>query len=227
MRVLGLDLSLSSTGFAFINDGRLFPYSNTTVPTSKEMPWVDRIKAVLKEIDRQITSYQPDAAYIENYAYNSKFDRETLAELHGVVMYYLTQRGIRYAKIPPKQVKLFGTGQGSTPPVPEGVAKSTWPKRWVVEAVNRRYDTTYTVSENDKVDAFLVALLGYYVELARNTGQIPTDLPDFQQKVIKSILNPKAAKSKGGKKNGKRKDSTQGVCEEQPVKRSRVHRKKL
>jgi Holliday junction resolvasome RuvABC endonuclease subunit len=225
MDVLGLDLSLSNTGVALIRDGEL--YSCTSVPTSKEMPWVDRIKAVLLKIDYHLTRYKVDAAYIENYSFNSKFDRETLAELHGVVMYYLTQRGVRYAKLPPTQVKLFGTGSGKAPAVPEGVAKSTWPKRWVVEAVNQRYDTSFTLSENDKADAFLVALLGYCVELANTTGQIQTDLPDFQQKVIKTILNPKAAKTKGGKKNGKGKNSTQSISEEQPVKRSRVHRKKL
>lgn len=225
MKVLGLDLSLSNTGFALIRDGKL--YSTTSTPTSKAMPWVDRIKSVLREIESYLTSHEVDVVYIENYSYNSKFDRETLAELHGVVLYYLIQKGLRYEKIPPTQLKLFGTGRGHTPALPEGYAKSTWPKRWVVEAVNRQYDTTFTLSENDKVDAFLVALLGFYVEQGRTTGLIPDHLPDFQQNVINSILNPKEAKPKGGSKNGKRKDSTKGVSKEQPVKRSRVHRKEL
>lgn len=211
--VLGLDLSLSSTGLAIVRDGEL--YSCTAIPTSKDMPWVDRIKAVLREIDKHLNNYQVDTAYIENYSFDAKFGREVLGELHGVVMYYLTQREIPFHKVSPTQVKLFATGQGRAPSPPEGVAKSTWPKKWVVEAVNKRYNEDFRLSENDKVDAFLVALLGYYVELSR-TNNLPVNLLDYQQKVVNAILNP-SEKSKGGNKNGKRNNSIKTRGKKQPV----------
>lgn len=199
MIVLGLDLSISSTGIAICKDGRVL--ETTSVPTKSKDKWIHRIDTIWSVIFKWINTYQPDSVYIENYSYNSIFDRETLAELHGVVMWELEQLQIPYHKIPPTQVKQFGTGRGQAPKCPEGVAKSTWGKRWVVEAVNTRYDTSFKLSENDKADAFLISLLGFCVERAKETGRIPS-LEDFQVKVVHNIINP-SDKKKGEKKNGK------------------------
>lgn len=199
MKVLGLDLSLSSTGIAICENGKVLETANIKTKSSEE--WVHRIEAIWSVIWKWILKYNPDSVYIENYSFNSTFDRETLAELHGVVMWNLLIQGFPYHKVSPTQVKLFGTGKGQTPKCPEGVAKSTWGKRWVVEAANTKYDTAFILSENDKVDAFLISLLGYYVETAKDTG-VPLFLEGYEQRVIHNIINP-SDKKKGEKKNGK------------------------
>jgi Holliday junction resolvasome RuvABC endonuclease subunit len=186
---LGLDISLTSTGYNIVSGGKTV--LEGSIKTSKDEPWEDRISRIYETIDRLIDDYNPEVVFIENYSFGSTFGREVLGEIHGVVMLLLLKRNVPFFKVPPTMVKLFGCGKGQTPPVPEGRAKSTWGKTWVVEEVNKNFDKAYRLADNDICDAFVIALLAELFYKAKNQLLDVSAIPAHQKKVLAELVNPK------------------------------------
>lgn len=198
MVVMGLDISLTSTGICIRKD--MVPVSITSIKTSKEELWFDRITRILNEVLSMIALYKVEYVVIENYSFGSTNGRELLGEIHGVIMFEFEKRDIPFLKIPPTQIKLFGCGAGKAPKCPPDKAKSTWAKTWVVIETNRRYDTDFRLADNDKCDAFLIALLAETLRMVVQDKSVLERLLPHQEGVIRSILNiPKPKKPRGKK----------------------------
>lgn len=101
-RVLGLDLSLTATGYAY-ND---------------EVVGVIRSKANgmrrLKEIRETVIEFAivADVVVLEGYGFDSQ-KAVVLGELGGVVRLELYDRRIPYVEVPPALVKKYATGKGN------------------------------------------------------------------------------------------------------------------
>lgn len=198
---LGLDISLTSTGYSIVSGGK--PVLEGSIKTSKDEEWKTRVDTIMSTITDLIDTYQPRLVGIENYSYSSGFGREVLGELHGIIMYDLYKRNIPFFKVSPLQVKLFATGTGKVPMPPPGRAVSTWKKVWVIDAVNKNYDREFRYVDNDICDAFVIALLSEKLFNVKENALGFQALPKHHAEVIKKLLNPTTKKKKSRRKKNK------------------------
>ena len=106
--VLGLDLSLTSTGWAIdATDGRR---KWGVIKTAKR--GAARLDYIDDAITRIVEQEMPDLVVIENYAFGKSQGLAALAELGGVVRLSLHRMGYRYIAIAPATLKKFVTGKG-------------------------------------------------------------------------------------------------------------------
>jgi crossover junction endodeoxyribonuclease RuvC len=138
-RVLALDLSLTSTGYA-TPDGEV----GTLKPGERRGP--ERLSWVRDEILALEHHQEAELVAIEGYSYGSK-GRATfsIAELGGVVRCALYNAGIAYLEVSPAVVKKYATGKGNAPK-----------DLVLVEAVRR---LGYAGSSTDEADALWIRAL--------------------------------------------------------------------
>lgn len=106
--VLGLDLSLTSTGWAIdATDGRR---KWGVIKTAKR--GAARLDYIDDAITRIVEQEMPDLVVIENYAFGKSQGMAVIAELGGVVRLSLHRMGYRYIAIAPATLKKFVTGKG-------------------------------------------------------------------------------------------------------------------
>jgi Holliday junction resolvasome RuvABC endonuclease subunit len=155
VKAVGLDLSLTSTGYALITDpDKPVPmwWSSThgeKAPTSKV--WVstrNRLRTLADELLLEVHHQQPDLVVLEGPSFASKgghpHDRSGLWWL---VVDGLVGRGHRLAVVPPTVLKMYATGKGNAS------------KDDVLLAVARRY-TSAPISNNNEADAVALAAMG-------------------------------------------------------------------
>ena len=135
-RILALDLSLTSSGYA-TPDGQV----GTLKPGNRRGP--ERLSWVRDEILALEHDHDVDLIAIEGYSYGSK-GRATfsIAELGGVVRCALYDAGLDYLEVSPAVVKKYATGKGNAPK-----------DLVLVEAVKR---LGYAGSSTDEADALWI-----------------------------------------------------------------------
>ena len=108
--MVGLDLSLTSTGYAIGENGRARP--GLLVPPDGRNRGVRRLAWVRDAVLELAASAELVA--IEGYSFSSKFSHaHALGELGGVVRLALAEAGAVMVEVPPKCVKLFASGKGN------------------------------------------------------------------------------------------------------------------
>lgn len=101
-RIVGLDLSLVSTGIADIA-------GTFTVKTTARGPQrLNEIRSVVRDFTRAA-----NLVVLEGYAYNKHQGMAAIGELGGVIRLLLHTRGIRYVEIPPASLKKYACGRGN------------------------------------------------------------------------------------------------------------------
>lgn len=103
--VIGLDLSLTATGWAVSGEG-----GGVWKP---KMKGVDRLREVEVWVRELCDEVAPDLVLIEGYSFNSRVGGERLGEFGGVVRLTLAVLGCSYVEIPPAVLKKFATGKGN------------------------------------------------------------------------------------------------------------------
>lgn len=117
MRVLGLDLSLTSTGVA-LPDGTTERLQPPRLVGMERLCWLrDQVlRRAIGEPD-PVTDLPPgvDVIAVEGYAMGSKRQSHSYAtgELGGVVRLALWEDGYRVVDVPPATLKVFATGRGN------------------------------------------------------------------------------------------------------------------
>ena len=145
LRIVGLDLSLTSTGLARI-DG-----ADTTIARIQpgKRKGHDRLTYLRSEIVKRCAG--ADLAVVEGPSYNSAGGREhERGGLWWMITHELWLSCIPYAVVPPANLKMYATGFGGGP-------RSG--KDQVLAAVIRRY-TAVPVDGNDVADALVLAAMG-------------------------------------------------------------------
>ena len=165
MKVLGIDPSLRSTGYAYLDDAGLYI---TGVIKCGQLRDMQRLRMVRSKIASLLDKVQPDLVVYEGYAMGQfggkMFDR---AELGGVLKLMIHERRIQILLVPPNNLKLFATGKGNAD------------KDQVRVAMNRLLGRL--VSTDDEADAFALFQMGTYLSDRRSR---PRDPRHYQHRAI-------------------------------------------
>lgn len=142
--VVGLDLSLTSTGIA---------YANGTVEhleTDKDRD-VERLALILDRVRGalDVAEQPPDLAVIEGYGYHGTKVGFAMGELGGLVRYHLWTDRTPYVVVPPNRLKLYALGKGG--------GKNTDKTAMVVAARER---LAYDGLQDDEADALWLRAYG-------------------------------------------------------------------
>ena len=141
-RVMGLDLSLTSTGLVLLQDAETV--ESTTV--SSRFKGEARLADIREKITTAVKLHRPQLVVLEGYAFGRPNQMAALGELSGVVKCSLFEMGQHYLVVPPTRVKKFATGRGNAKK--DEVRLEVY-KRWGFEAPS-----------NDEVDAYVLARIG-------------------------------------------------------------------
>ena len=145
--IIGLDLSLSSTGYS--GNGM-----RGTI-TSKEKG-VKRLEDISTQIEKLLYDNYPKnvVAIIEGYSFASRNSQShAIGELGGVVRLTLFRQGIQFIDVPPTCRAKFATGKGNAS------------KNEVISAVSARTGIVWSgKGADDEADAFILEEMGLAVQ---------------------------------------------------------------
>jgi Holliday junction resolvasome RuvABC endonuclease subunit len=170
MKILGIDSSLNSTGICILENGVIELLTTVRPPgTYDRESKLGMLHGSIWGIADGLVADR-DVAVIEGYAFNSKFQRETMGEVGGVIRLALKQVGIPFTVISPAswQKQLIGRV------VAKGLREELLRRRFYLPA-------TKTM---DEVEAFALARARW----DRYTGAyvVPSDPPKQSRVKAKS-----------------------------------------
>lgn len=164
-RVMGLDLSLTETGYALSGNrvGRIRPGKRRGM---ERLLWLRaQVMTMVQENDQHIV-------YIEGYSFSSRNSHaHGLGELGGVIRLSLYERGIPYVDVPPSSLKKYATGKGN--------ARK---ELVLVEAVKR---LEYPGANDNEADALWLRALGM-----EHQGSPTVEVPKVHRKALEKIGDP-------------------------------------
>ena len=147
MKIIGLDLSLTNTGWVILQNGNVRAYF--TIVT-KPRRGIKRLSYIKRELKKVLIVYKPKWAVIEGYAYSPNANMAfSIGELGGIIKRLLYVRGINYLIVAPKTLKKFVTGNGNAN------------KEMMAKAVHSFENCDEEFNTDHEVDAYGLALLGY------------------------------------------------------------------
>lgn len=143
-RVLGIDPSLSNTGFAYRKDGRIVTGSFS----GGDMREMMRLWHMRKDLENLLDLVQPTHVAYEGYALGKRFGGQRgiydTGELGGILKTAVWERGIHTILIPPSTLKVIVAGDGKVPDL--------------IGALQR--DFGYIIKQHDEADAAGLMLAG-------------------------------------------------------------------
>lgn len=150
--VMGLDLSVTGTGWAYIGSNHM-DSGRFRIPTaiSKSVnSHVERLQWLSVQLAAQIDRVNPALVVMEDYSYGSKGRGVyTVAEWGGIVRLMLLNKRMRSIGVPPLCLKQF-----ACPSLKANAVK----KNHVIDAVNGRWGRAIT--DDNEADAFVLAVMG-------------------------------------------------------------------
>ena len=148
MRILGLDPSLSSTGWGVIEteNNRVRYIADGFIPTDNKLPIEQRLKAINDVLREVIETYHPEEAAIEQVFLNANPNSTMkLSMARGVVIMTPAQFGISVTEYEPNKVKKAVVGVGKA-------------EKTQVEAMVKILLPGCKPKNNDASDALAIAL---------------------------------------------------------------------
>lgn len=115
MRILGVDCGSLRTGVGVIeSDGKTHSLVHTgTIQTKASWPFGTRLKTIYDELLAVISTYQPDAAAVEDiFSHANVQSALKLAHVRGVAMLAIAEAGIPCNEYSPNAIKLSVVGYG-------------------------------------------------------------------------------------------------------------------
>lgn len=165
MSVLGLDPSLTSTGYAYSADNQ---YIAGKIDGTK-LFGPRRIQYIRQTIETIVEQLAPTLVAYEGYALGGRPNGKMWerAELGGVLKSMLYSRNIPLLLIPPKSLKLFAAGKGNAE------------KEDVAEAMAPIYGQRFR--SFDEADAFALMRMG---QAFQDRRLLPRDRRHYQHKAL-------------------------------------------
>lgn len=167
--ILALDLSLRQTGYAIIDNDKIIKSSVIKSPIN--LRGVQRLDFILKEIIELLNDIEVVA--IEDYAYSAYGSMTKLAELCGVIKYYLYKMEKPFLLISSTALKKFVIGKGNAP------------KAAMMPAIFKKYKIE--TKSTDEADAIGLAKLAYAVSLMKKSELSADKYLDYQNTVLSNI----------------------------------------
>ena len=152
MNVIGIDLSLTSTGIAAVVDETIVSETIVSKPNKADPTGAVRRNNIVRELSTWITA-EPNLIVIEGPVQRS-YAVIGLSMLHGCVLELLRAWCLldRTLIVPPNTLKKYATGKGIAP-------KS----EMVGHLIRRLGDAVEGVPSNDEADAIWLAALGAHL----------------------------------------------------------------
>lgn len=154
--ILALDLSLRQTGYAIIESNEIVKSSVIKSPIN--LRGVQRLDFILVKITELLENIE--FITIEDYAYSAYGSMTNLAELCGVVKYFLYKIKKPFLLISTTALKKFVIGKGNAP------------KAAMMPAIFKKYKIE--TKSTDEADAIGLAKLAYAVSLMKR-GELSAD----------------------------------------------------
>lgn len=194
---IGCDFGLRKSGIVIL-DGSYEIVSQNLIQTDEHVKGAERLvlieegfNSILNDLDGQDME-----VFVEGYAYGAKFQRESLAELGGVIRRNLFLRKQAFWVVPPTSVKMYVTGSGR--------ATKNYMKKCTKEKWNESFKS------DDVCDAYGLSRVGMNIMLCDRDLQDYPAAPNEQQ-VIQEIIENKGFyknRSTAGRKKNARKRKT-------------------
>lgn len=179
-RVLGIDPSLSSTGFSYRFDGELY----TGRIESKKLTGPARLKYIRDRMAEVLDVAQPSYIGYEDYAMSMRAHNAFhLGELGGVLRLLIWERGIDVLLVSPAGLKKAVVGKGNAD-------KGKKDKPEMREAIASKFG--YDLRQNDEADAFALMALA---EIRFGVGPLPVGVR--KQLRLDSVADFKIVRGKG------------------------------
>ena len=185
MRVMGLDLSITSTGMCVLgNKGVYFLGSIPTKPNDKDFLWDDykRFDTIASTIMSVISKHKIKRLFIEAPAFAAHDMGGRQAQLRGIVMFRLWEAYSRddfvYVSIAPTKLKKFIVGSGKN-----------GSKNLMGEAVRRSYPIelqNVRFTNDDEIDAYALAKFGHVsIQACKKGFKFLRTIPKYQREALK------------------------------------------
>ncbi|MEU8136062.1 hypothetical protein [Streptodolium elevatio] len=174
-RVIGIDLSLTATGWADNRLGLLHTDVITSEAQSGHLAQCRRMAGIVRALCSVVERgpVRPDLIVVEGPSYGSKgagtWDRGGLWWL----AYDSLHQYAPIAVVSPSQRMLYATGKGAAS------------KEKVVDAVARRWPDIKTDADNNRVDAAVLALIGL-----DHLGHAPVAMPATHRAALDKVAWP-------------------------------------
>jgi crossover junction endodeoxyribonuclease RuvC len=179
MRVIGIDQSYS--GFAFCVDG---DSKKKSYPLSKFYHEIDRLYVMRREfrawLKEQVAQDKRniDLIVMEGYSNASKFGREAMGELGGMVKLEIYEQWDVPLIVPPTSLKKFVTGKGN--------AK----KNEMLLGVYKQWGVEF--SDDNQADAYALEQFGIaYLDLNTSTGTHQSYYHKYQIEAVEAVRKAK------------------------------------
>jgi len=145
---IGIDRSLTSSGIAIVNKGKLIEQIEYKTKSYEE----DRLISIGSKV-LQVCWHYKEKKYnvlicMENYSYNSRGHVFQLGELGGVIKTFIAMKGYNFLDIEPTVLKKYITGKGNSP------------KDLIPMHVNKKFNIVPV--GGDAADAIGCAMLGFH-----------------------------------------------------------------
>jgi Holliday junction resolvasome RuvABC endonuclease subunit len=174
--ILALDLSLRQTGYAIIEEDKIIESSIIKSPVNlRGIPRIDFILNRIKELLNNI-----EFVTIEDYAYSAYGSMTDLAELCGIIKYYLYKIDKPFFLLSTTALKKFVMGKGNAP------------KEAMMPAIFKKYKIE--TKSTDEADAIGLAKLAYAVSLMKKEELSADKYLQYENDVLNNIWD---AENKG------------------------------
>lgn len=169
---IGCDFGLVKSGIVILNERYEIESQNLIRVKSRG---AERLCDIEQAFDQIVRPYRPldIEVFVEGYAYGAKYQRESLAELGGVMRRYLYLAKLNFWIIPPTSLKLFVTGTGKAS------------KNYMKKCTKEKWDQVF--KSDDVCDAYGMARLGMSVMQAFR-GIHNQDALVNERTIIKDVL---------------------------------------
>lgn len=175
---VGCDFGLRKTGIVLLNDSFEIESQNL-VTVNETVKGAERLVQIENGFNSIVEPFNTAPGlevevFIEGYAYGAKYQRESLAELGGVIRRNLFLSKLDFWVIPPTSLKAFVTGTG------------TATKNYMKKCTKERWGISF--KSDDVCDAHGMSQLGMNVMRAARRLQGISHLEDYQQHVLQDIV---------------------------------------
>lgn len=173
---VGLDLSLSATGFVLKAGTRMTMETVKTEPKNFPID-LERLKHISNELMKKIPNDVTMVCVEDFFTPGNKTQIGSaikLAMLGTVVRLALYERGIPFYIVAPSQIKKFCTGKG------------TCPKSIIIREVYKRYGVD--CKDDNQADALVLANIAHVIAAIR-AGNVEENVPKFQLEVAQKIVD--------------------------------------
>lgn len=152
--VVGIDISLQSTGVGLLSDGKPIVWQEIRSGKSRGAQRLSHVRGVLTDFFSNYVKEEPNLVTYEGPSYRSKGRHVDIGKLHGVIELLLFDLGVTNTLIvTPSQLKKYTCGKGQ---LPKEVAKQI-----LIDRIASTLDLNPDELTDNTADALALAKLGY------------------------------------------------------------------